>query len=80
MGLKGGWPHSETETVKESTRADASEDDGIMQPAEQGAVLANIGTSEAEASGRKEAIYEVSALLEECIARVSHFSRIFHAS
>ena len=75
MGLKGGWPFSDTETVKESTRVDV----GIMQPAEQGALLANSGTSEAEPSGGKM-IDEVSAVLEECIARVSHLSKISPAS
>ena len=56
------------------------EDDWIMQPAEQGALLANSGTSEADANGGKEVIDEVSALLEESIARVSHLSIIFPAN
>ena len=76
MGLKGGWPYSHTANVEKST----SEDDGSMQPAEQGALLANRLTNEAAASGGKEVIDEVSALLEECIARVSHLSIIFPAS
>ena len=52
VGLKGGWPYSHTETVKKTT----CEDDWIMQPAEQGALLANSGTSEADANGGKEVI------------------------
>ena len=76
VGLKGGWPYSPIETVKKTT----GEDHGIMQPAEQDAPLANSGTSEADANGGKEVIDEISALLEECIARVSHLSIIFPAN
>ena len=71
MGLRGGWPYSDIDPLKESTRADASQGDVIMQPAQQDAVMANCSTSE------KEVIDVVSAVLEGCIARVSHLRMIF---
>ena len=78
MGLKGGWPYSDTDTVKKSTTVNPSEDDVIMQPAEQCEAMANRGINGEKGSSEKEVLHEVSALLEECIARVSDWSIIYH--
>ena len=72
LGLKGGWPFSASDNDMKSDRADASENDMIMRPAEQGGVMAS-SISDMEGSSGKEVMDKISDLLEECIARVSSF-------